>query len=444
MHTDCRGHAITTVEPQAAAALDQAIADLVGRRSSLTPTLARVRELDPDCVLGQVLTGMMGCGVRKQSGLESARGAHAVASAQKEAVTPRERLYIDVLESAIAREPDAVVGQLSAILEQSPTDLLASVLIQGELFWTGDMQRSAAQSSRVDSQWSPSVEGYADWLALRAFDLEETGELALAERLGRESVERDPHNLWGAHSVAHVLEMKGESSEGIRWLDGLKGQWDAGGPMKYHLWWHRCLCHIEQGEHDAALEIHDTWLRNAELPFQQALPDFYLDVQNGASNLIRLELQGVEVGDRWQALADAIEDSWSDLSNPFTTLHVAMVLAATGQHDRQQTLLSAVNTLVNEHDSSLATAYSGVPEVLDFIAAHRAGQHKQVAARGASSRDSLWRLGGSHAQRDVLFQLLFDSASRCQDHALINGIHVDLERIGFINPLERVAYQDAA
>jgi len=118
----------------------------------------------------------------------------------------------------------------------------------------------------------------------------------------------------------------------------------------------------------------------------------------------------------------------SSKSNPFTTLHVAMVLAATGQHDRQQTLLSAVNTLVNEHDSSLATAYSGVPEVLDFIAAHRAGQHKQVAARGASSRDSLWRLGGSHAQRDVLFQLLFDSASRCQDHALINGIHVDLER----------------
>jgi len=194
--------------------------------------------------------------------------------------------------------------------------------------------------------------------------------------------------------------------------------------MKYHLWWHRCLCHIEQGEHDAALEIHDTWLRNAELPFQQALPDFYLDVQNGASNLIRLELQGVEVGDRWQALADAIEDSWSDLSNPFTTLHVAMVLAATGQHDRQQTLLSAVNTLVNEHDSSLATAYSGVPEVLDFIAAHRAGQHKQVAARGASSRDSLWRLGGSHAQRDVLFQLLFDSASRCQDHALIKRTFV--------------------
>ncbi len=444
MLTDRRGHAISTVEPRAAVALDEAIAHLVGRRSALTPTLARVRELDPDCVMGQVLTGMMGCGVRKLSGLEAAREAYAAAAAQRDQVSARERLYVDVLESAIAREPDAVVERLSAILEHCPTDLLASVLLQGELFWTGDMQRAEAESARVDAFWCSSIEGYADWLALRAFDLEETGDLALAERLGRESVERDPNNLWGAHSVAHVLEMKGESAEGIRWLDELKGGWDAGGPMKYHLWWHRCLCHIEQGQFEAALEIHDTWIRNSELPFQKALPDFYLDIQNGASNLIRLELQGIDVGERWQVLANAIEGSWDDLSNPFTTLHVAMVLAATGQLGRQQALLNNVNALASEQQSALARTYRGVPVVLEFIAAHRAGRHQQVVACGASSRASLWQLGGSHAQRDVLFQLLFDSARRCQDYALITSIHSDLERIGFVHPLGRVAYRDAA
>lgn len=444
MLTDSRGHEITTAEPRAAAAVDTALGHLVGRRAALTPTLAEVQELDPDCVMGQVLSGLMACGARKQALLEAAREAHARAHAKRAAATAREGLYIDALECAIAREPEAVVDRLSAVLDKHPRDLLASVLIQGELFWTGDMRRSAAESARVDKHWSASIEGYADWLALRAFDLEEIGELDAAERLGRESVARDSHNLWGAHAVAHVLEMRGDSASGIRWLDDLKGGWDAGGPMKFHLWWHRCLCHIEQGQHEAALEIHDDWIRNNELPAQQALPDFYLDIQNGASNLIRLELQGVDVGQRWHALAAAIDSTWDDLSSPFTTLHVAMILAATAQWDRLDTLIQAVKIYSTKQDASLARTFQAVPAILQFISAHRHGKHDAVVELGAATRDTLWLLGGSHAQRDVLFQLLFDSARRCGDQVLLAQLTTDLERIGFVDPLQRIAYRSVA
>jgi hypothetical protein len=35
------------------------------------------------------------------------------------------------------------------------------------------------------------------------------------------------------------------------------------------------------------------------LTVSQALPDLYIDVQNAASMLFRLERQGINVGDRW-------------------------------------------------------------------------------------------------------------------------------------------------
>lgn len=444
MFTDARGHTITSDVAEAASEVDLAIQHLVGRRAAFSAAVAKARELDPECALAHVLAGLMACGLRKESGLVAAREALTAAEAQRTRVTEREQHYIDALAAATVRDADAVVDHLEAIVHTHPTDLLASVLIQGELFWTGDMQRSAAISARSDASWDGSVPGYCDWLALRAFDLEEMGELDAAEERGRASVELDPNNLWGAHAVAHVLEMRGDSAGGIRWLDQLHGGWDAGGPMKFHLWWHRCLCHIEQGDMEAALEIHDAWLRNPEQPIQQALPDFYLDIQNAASHLIRLELQGVDVGDRWLALADAIESSWQDLSNPFTTLHVAMILAATDQQDRLQSLIDAVDRLSRDSASAVAASYRDGPAVLRAIAAHRSGEHQTVVRETAAVRDALWRLGGSHAQRDVLFQLLYDSARQCRDQALLAAIGTDLERIGFVDPLQRVAYRAAS
>lgn len=441
MHSDSRGHEITTDVAAAAVEVDAAIQHLVGRRAAFAPSVAKARELDPECVLALVLSGLMACGARKASSLPAAHEALASAQAQRHRVSPREAHYIDALAAAVQRDANTVVDHLEAIVADSPTDLLASVLIQGELFWTGDMKRSAAISARTDAAWSPTVDGYADWLALRAFDLEEIGELDAAEQRGRHCIEQDPDNLWGAHAVAHVLEMRGDSAAGIRWLDQLKGGWDTGGPMKFHLWWHRCLCHIEQGETDAALEIHDQWLRNPEQPIQQALPDFYLDIQNGASHLIRLELQGVDIGTRWHALADAIDGSWQDLSNPFTTLHVAMILAATDQRDRADDLLDLVESQCRDTASPLAEAYRDAPAVLRAIVAHRTGDHAEVIRQAADVRSALWRLGGSHAQRDVLFQLLYDSARRCKQTALLDTLALDLERIGFADPLQRVAYR---
>ena len=74
---------------------------------------------------------------------------------------------------------------------------------------------------------------------------------------GRDAVERDPTNGWGAHAVAHVMEMQGRHEDGIAWLDGLKDHWAELNNFVHHLWWHRSLFHLLRGEFGTVLEIYD-------------------------------------------------------------------------------------------------------------------------------------------------------------------------------------------
>ena len=78
-----------------------------------------------------------------------------------------------------------------------------------------------------------------------------------AEPSGRAAIEIDPGDLWGAHAVAHVMEMQGRHAEGIAWLDELEPNWEGGNNLLHHLWWHRALFHLERREFDAVLDLYD-------------------------------------------------------------------------------------------------------------------------------------------------------------------------------------------
>ena len=88
------------------------------------------------------------------------------------------------------------------------------------------------------------------------------------------------------------------------------------------------MFHLEQREFDAVLDLYDRRFRNLVSPLNQALPDLYIDVQNAASMLFRLERQGVDIGDRWIEIADKAEPRIGDCLSAFTLPHWMMALAA--------------------------------------------------------------------------------------------------------------------
>jgi hypothetical protein len=102
------------------------------------------------------------------------------------------------------------------------------------------------------------------------------------------------------------MEMQGRRDEGIDLLEKHERYFTGGNNVIHHLWWHRAMFHLEQGEFDAVLGLYDRRFRNLASPLTQALPDLYLDVQNAASMLFR---HGIDVGDRSQRGASSAQRS---------------------------------------------------------------------------------------------------------------------------------------
>uniref|UniRef100_UPI0019547FED hypothetical protein n=1 Tax=Enterobacter hormaechei TaxID=158836 RepID=UPI0019547FED len=89
-------------------------------------------------------------------------------------------------------------------LDDSPRDLLAFKLSHALRFMGGDRAGMLAASTRFERRWSAATPGFGFVLGCHAFAIEETGDYATAERLGRRAVEIEPDDAWGIHAVSHV------------------------------------------------------------------------------------------------------------------------------------------------------------------------------------------------------------------------------------------------
>ena len=105
--------------------------------------------------------------------------------------------YCNALTAASQGDAASMVFHLEQQLLNDPIDITALKLCQSELFWMGEMQWSASVSDSVAKYWNKDQPYYSDFLAIRAFDLEETGDYINAEKCGRESVALNPSDVWG-------------------------------------------------------------------------------------------------------------------------------------------------------------------------------------------------------------------------------------------------------
>ncbi len=444
-HYDPRGHGFTTASDEAAVAFVPAHENFLSWKAAVLPGLKAALEADPGFGFAHAVTGLVLHGARNAGFAPMVANSLEAAQASAAGMTERERQYVRALEASSDGQLGAAVATYETILAHHPTDLLATRLAQMELFWLGEARWSAEISARIAPHWSNDVPGFGDFLSCRAFDFEETLEFAEAERLGREAVEIDPTDVWGAHAVAHVLIMQGRHEEGIAWLDGLKDNWADANQMALHLWWHRCLFHLERGETEDALSIYDNWVRNRDLPLLKAMPDLYIDMQNGASLLLRLELRGIDVGGRWDELAELTLDRLEDHSSPFTSAHFGVILAATGRFEQAEVLIGSMRAFAIADQGTLGPRYSAAAiPAAEAAVAHRKGDHQRVVDLLMPVRHQLWQMGGSHAQRDLFFLLLADSAKALGRADLAAIVLDDVAWAGIVDPASRVGYRDAA
>jgi tetratricopeptide (TPR) repeat protein len=411
---DIHGLTISTVSAEAGAAFDRTVLGYLRYRADTADHMAATIAADPEFGMAQCLKGYLTMLSYRQANVPAAAAAARTARDLTAHASAREQAHVSALDAWVARDLERMLSIWEAILADYPTDVLALRLAHFHYFWLGRPCDMRGSIERVRAKWSARLPGYGALLSCRCFALEECGDYAAAEADGRAALEIDPGDVWGTHAVAHVMEMQGRRDEGIRLLETLEPHWSGGNNLLHHLWWHRALFHLERGEFAVVLELYDRRFRALASPLTRAQPDLYIDVQNAASMLFRLERQGVDVGGRWTEIADKAEERIGDCLSAFTLPHWMMALAATGRDAAALRMLEAMREFGRGTGTVAPIVARIALPICEAVRAHRRGDHAAVLDTMRPVLPDMHRLGGSHAQQDVLEQLFLDAAVKAQ------------------------------
>ena len=404
MHTDSRGLALTAAGDDAVARYNTTIDHLFEYRLDTGKCLKAALAADPEMPMAQCLRGYLFMMFNTNQVYDRVDDALTAARALSDRMNPREALHLAALEAWRSGDVAQAVLVWEQLLAEYPLDLLALRLQHNTVFWMGRSQALRGRIAQVLPAWDESVPGYGYVLGMFAFGLEECGEYASAEAQGRRAVEIHAEDLWAVHAVAHVLEMQGRLDDGMAWLDQPADQWADRNPFRGHLWWHTALFPFEKGDYERVLALYDNAIRTEKT-------DFYLDIQNAAALLLRLEFQDVDVGARWLELAEHAEAHSDDHVLAFTDLHHMISLVRAGKRAAAEALLeSLANFAATPGNFTATTMEPATIPLCKTILAYGDGNYDGAIEILRDLRYEDACVGGSHAQRDLFAQLLIECA----------------------------------
>jgi hypothetical protein len=233
--------------------------------------------------------------------------------------------------------------------------------------------------------------------------------------------------------------MEDLSREGHDWLSRQTELWPVGNALIHYLWWHQALMDLELGDLEGVLGSYDANIRNFDNPLTKATPDFYIDLQNATALLWRLEQSGINVGGRWEELADKAEAQTGNTGHPLLVPHLMLALAATGRDAAAQRFLGALQDIAGHQTLWSTAALRGVViPVCEAVLAYRKGGHAQVVNLLLPRRESIRLLGGSNAQRDMFHQMLAHAAMRAGQRGVVETLMAHEVATRTIPPTQRV------
>ena len=397
-YTDIRGLELTTTSAKAVDYFNKSIAANAEYRESAVVYMENAIAEDPNFCMAQCVLGYYAMGVEALAPEGLARSyLEAAQACDLHKVTERERSSVEALKAWIERRQDDAILIWEKILDHHPLDLLTMQLLHYRNFWLGKEEGIRDSISRHFSHWDSSMPNYSNVLGMYCFGLNENGNSERALEYGRKAIDLNKDDLWAVHAVVHVLNDSGEQSAGLSFLEQFDKSWDDRTALREHLWWHEALFIWELGEYDRALQYFDDFVAKNITPF-------YLDVQNSASMLWRLESVGVDVGDRWTTISDAALKRIEYRYLPWTDVHVAMTLARTGQRNELDgfllTLEQDKNLARNARMHAVAETNLAVCKAISFYCN---GDYSNALEQLLAVRSDNFRpLGASNAQRDVI------------------------------------------
>jgi hypothetical protein len=404
MLRDAQGHALSGATPEAAAAFDRAVRAFTLIYGDTLGLYETARKAAPSFVMAHL--GKAWALSLASDPILAAEARVVLDSARFLSCNEREAAHFAALAHAVDGHRAEAVKILERHLMSYPFDLvahMAALQMDGHL---GRFPLARSRALRALPRWSRAQPGYGILLSFYAFALEEAGDYSRAEETARAAAELEPHGYWPHHCVSHVMEMTGRPQMGLDWMVERLPLWSAKeNNNRVHIWWHKALFHVELGQYAAALDIYDG-------PILAAMRPAALSIANASSLLWRLQLLGCDLGGRWQQLATRWDGHANGRLYVFADIHAAMAELAAGQAAAFAKRWAAMRATAAQAGEAAALYRDiGLP-LVEALAAFQQGAYAAAVERLLPARFELWKMGGSHAQRDVIDWTLAEAAAR--------------------------------
>jgi len=413
MITDAQGHALSGATTEAAAHYEQAVTAFNLYRGDPMAALDRALEAAPAFAMAHLLKAHL-----LAIATEPAAAAAALELLQAIADLPmneRERSHRAAIALILRGEWTAAAIALELHQTRHPFDIVS--LQVGHLcdFFRASARHLRDRIARTLPHWSAGMPGHGIVQGMYAFGLEEAGQYAQAEDMGRSALDAQPLDCWAHHAVAHVMEMQARHQDGIGWMTAREPHWSGDDNFfQVHNWWHRALCHLELGQTAQALALYDG-------PIRSGRSAVAVDMVDASALLWRLAMSGVDVGERWDEIATAWDAHADGALYPFNDWHAAMAWLGAGRLADVQALERTLRAAPREREASRWAADTGADLVAGFAAFWR-GEHDAAVQHLVRARTIANSFGGSHAQRDVIDWTLTEAALRGRQFGLADAL----------------------
>ena len=412
---DCE---ITAACPDAVGIFNRAVIEYLRIGNRTLKFLGKALDTDQNLLMAHCATGYFQA-FNTRWGMASGMHAslkEAECSLATRGGTTSEILHVAALRALTSGNLIETVRMWEKILIEQPRDVLALRLAHSYYFILGDQLNLRDSISRTLYAWDESVPNYGYVLGTYAFGLQETGDYLAGETAAKRAVELNPDDLYGAHAATHVHDMQTRYREGKEWIRVCENNWQDCNSFLNHEWWHYTLFCVELEQYDECLAYLDSHV------FVEGSEEFR-DTSSVCSVLWRLDDLGIDVGDRWQSLADIAEQHIDDHILAYADVFTTLALTAGGREVAAQRMLASMRgvKIDDEVTTSRIIHEIGLP-IAEALIAYRDGDYDRVIDLLMPIRYDTRRMGYSHVQRDIFALILIQAAVKSERYELARAL----------------------
>jgi tetratricopeptide (TPR) repeat protein len=394
-HQDRYGLPLSTSSSDAAEAYRDGIDRMLSAWPGAAEAFERAIAADPDFALPHIARA------RIHTFYQQGEAARQQAATARELValgcTPRERSHVETL--ALAVEGNVAAAQPAAMkhLDQWPRDAVVMSLLLGAfgLFaFSGMAHHDQARQDLCERYASHYGE---DWwfLSNHGWSLTENGQVVKGRAMTERAFDLRRDNAYAVHALLHAMFEDGSVADADALVTQWIGGYDRGGILYGHIYWHQALGALEQGDAAKALAIYADVLKPAvtTAPPLNAMSD-------SASLLWRLSAYGHPVPSELWDDADAYaSQKFPKSSLSFVDIHMALLAAATRNQAALEQRLAVIEQRLAEGKLAAGPVVPGIFRAMNGFAR---GDYAVCVQHLAPLLDEVVRIGGSHAQREIV------------------------------------------